>query len=394
MALKGKIVDIVMEAADRFALPRAALLAVVEVESNGVALEMDGRTPRLLFERHVFHRELKARAPHKLKIAVEMGLAIPKWSRDTQYKDQGASADRLALIGRARTVDVECANRSCSWGLGQTMGFLAEELGYRDATAMVAQMTERGLRGQVAMMCLEIQSKRLEDALALEDWAKFARAYNGPAYAQNRYDTKLAAAHRRWTRQLEALESGTLREAAHQRLEDFEIAGIQQRLKDLGYYNGDVDKLWGPLTTGAVSAFQQAEGLPVTGDYDERLRDALAAATPRVVADARANTTAEDLRKAGSQTVKEADRGTLWAKILVMLGLAGGSEEAGLLDTLRGYVDQVQQLRPLVTGLRDVLSWIGGLWWLAAIVAGLVLWRQFGAIIKRRIADRIEGRHA
>jgi flagellum-specific peptidoglycan hydrolase FlgJ len=34
-------------------------------------------------------------------------------------------------------------------------------------------------------------------ALQHHDWAAFARAYNGAGYAQNHYDTKIAAAYRR-----------------------------------------------------------------------------------------------------------------------------------------------------------------------------------------------------
>lgn len=39
----------------------------------------------------------------------------------------------------------------------------------------------------------------MKNALMNRDWAAFARAYNGPAYAKNRYDQKLAAAYARAT---------------------------------------------------------------------------------------------------------------------------------------------------------------------------------------------------
>ncbi|MCY7315094.1 MAG: N-acetylmuramidase family protein [Rubrivivax sp.] len=39
-------------------------------------------------------------------------------------------------------------------------------------------------------------------ALQRQDWASFARAYNGPGYAQNNYDTKIAAEYNRLSRQL------------------------------------------------------------------------------------------------------------------------------------------------------------------------------------------------
>ena len=176
----------------------AALLAIVEVESAGRALEDAGKTPRLLFERHIFHRELRKRAPEKLARAVEVGLAIPKWNRAVQYKDQGTSRGRLAVLARARAIDSECANRSCSWGVGQTMGFLAEEMGFGSATEMVNSITGGGIPAQVAAMVREISNKKLKDELNSHNWAGFARVYNGPGYAANQYDTKMAAAHSKW----------------------------------------------------------------------------------------------------------------------------------------------------------------------------------------------------
>lgn len=176
----------------------AALLAVVEIESAGRMFEADGITPRLLFERHVFYRELKKRAPQKLDQAARKGLTRTSWDRATQYKDQATSQGRLKVIAMARAVDVECANRSASWGLGQTMGFNAPALGFVSATVMVEYMMKNGLDGQVECLIREIRRNKLEDELESHDWAAFARAYNGPGYRANRYDTKLAAAYAKW----------------------------------------------------------------------------------------------------------------------------------------------------------------------------------------------------
>ena len=43
-----------------------------------------------------------------------------------------------------------------------------------------------------------ILANRLDGALRAKNWASFARGYNGPAYAQNAYDKKMAAAYARW----------------------------------------------------------------------------------------------------------------------------------------------------------------------------------------------------
>jgi hypothetical protein len=396
--LSQDIVDVVIAAAKASGIKPAALLAVVEIESEGAPLEIDGKTPRLLFERHVFHRELTASQPAKLPAAVKLGLAIPKWSKKTQYKDQGSSAARLALLDRARGVDVECANRSCSWGLGQTMGFLAEELDYRSATDMVAKMVAGGVRAQVDMMVAEICSKQLVDELNTGKWRAFARSYNGPAYAENQYDIKLAGAYRRWERKLSALAEGKPMAAPrYASLSKDEVMAVQQQLQQLGHYSFDIDGKWGRLTTGGISSFQTFEGLPVTGDYDAATREALAQATAAPVSDARANTTVDDLRAAGSQTVKASDNGRLFAKVLLGLGFGGGAQQAGergLLDDAQSAVDQVQALRPLVEGVRDVAGFLAANWWVGAVVVGGVIWWRFGQVIERRIADRVSGRHA
>jgi hypothetical protein len=190
------------EAAKRYGVEPAALLAVVEVESAGKAYENDGRTPRFLFEQHVFYRELLKRAPDKLPAAVHVGLARKSWDRAVQYKEQGTSKDRMDVLRRARAIDAECANLSASWGVGQTMGFHYKALGFASATAMVQHMTTGGLAAQIDVMCRNISDMGMWPALKVKNFAAFARRYNGAGYKQNAYDTKMAAAYSRWTAKL------------------------------------------------------------------------------------------------------------------------------------------------------------------------------------------------
>lgn len=196
---EGEVLKQTVAVANANKIEPAALLAVVEVESAGKSLEQDGRTPRLLFERHVFYRELvKAKATADLARAVSDGLAHSDWRKATQYKDQGNSAQRLALLQRARTINEECTLRSCSWGVGQTMGFLAEELKFTDARQMFAYMVKGGVPAQVECMVREIKRKGLVVKLNGHKWAEFAKVYNGPQYAKNAYDTKMAQAYNKW----------------------------------------------------------------------------------------------------------------------------------------------------------------------------------------------------
>lgn len=46
------------------------------------------------------------------------------------------------------------------------------------------------------------------------------------------------------------------------------IAEVQDKLSNLGFYNGDIDGLGGPLTAEAVAKFQEMKQLTVTGKLD------------------------------------------------------------------------------------------------------------------------------
>ena len=50
---------------------------------------------------------------------------------------------------------------------------------------------------------------------------------------------------------------------------------IQQSLLDAGYYDGEVDGVYGPATVDAIEALQEAHGLPTTGTVDKATAAAL-----------------------------------------------------------------------------------------------------------------------
>ena len=50
---------------------------------------------------------------------------------------------------------------------------------------------------------------------------------------------------------------------------------LQQSLLDAGYYDGEVDGVYGPATVDAIEALQQAHGLPSTGTVDKATAAAL-----------------------------------------------------------------------------------------------------------------------
>ena len=228
-----KVIAGVVKAARKERLDPAAAMAVVEVESAGRPFEDDGRMPRLLFERHVFYRELKKKSLEVLDKGRIAGLAIPKWDRAKQYNDQRTSAGRIAVYEAARDIDEEAANRSCSWGIGQTMGFNAERLGFASATEMLTKMTNAGIFGQIDCMMREIRASKLVDALNARDFAKFARAYNGPGYKQNSYDTKMEAAFKKWSLKLDSMALEDVGMNPEEKLEEIPSSRVAEPPKSL-----------------------------------------------------------------------------------------------------------------------------------------------------------------
>lgn len=396
------IIKALVEAANGAGIEPAAMLAIAEVETSGATFEQDGKTPQLLYERHVAWREAAKKSKRLQSAFASAGLAIPKWSRKTQYKDQGNSASRLALIGRARGIDAEIANRSASWGIGQTMGFLAEELGFPNACAMVDHMTG-SLAGQIDCMVGELKNKHLIEPLNAHDWAKVARVYNGPGYAENRYDTRLADAHKRWSRQLITINAGKAVKIPD--LSSDDKKAVQRKLREAGFPGvGKPDGNWGRNTIGAVSAFQAHEGLPVTGEYDDATASALDIAVPAEPARERKAATASDLAAAGSKTIKAANAGGLIAKSKMLFGgalVAGGGAEqaAGLLDVAQTGVDKANQAKGILQSLNELAAPVlgnpvvmiaGGI----LIASGIAVYFIVEAIKARRVADHNSGVHA
>lgn len=163
--------------------------AVLDVECRGDGFDSQGR-PAMLFEPHVFYREL-ARTPEKQRAAVKAGLAYRGWRRGNYPRD---SYPRLSA---AIKIDATAALRSCSWGLGQVMGFNHELAGYGTAESMVKAFTiSEGF--QLGGMVAFIKAAGLDDELRSHDWHGFARGYNGAGYARHGYHTKLKRAFEKW----------------------------------------------------------------------------------------------------------------------------------------------------------------------------------------------------
>jgi hypothetical protein len=218
----------------------AELWSVIRVETRGWGFLAD-RRPQILYERHVFNRlthgKFRTTAP---------GISNPK---SGGYLGGAQEYDRLA---EALALDREAALSSTSWGIGQVMGFHAEELGFDDAEKMVTEMMNSEDR-QLAVMARFITGENLHVALGKKDWTRFARGYNGSQFAKNQYDEKLRHAYD------DLVANG---------LPDLRLRSAQLRLLYRGFEPGPIDGVMGNVTRNALRRFQAQEGLAVTGNLD------------------------------------------------------------------------------------------------------------------------------
>jgi len=166
----------------------AALRAVLSVETGGKAFGADGR-PVILNEPHIFWRELGAGT--KRNNAVSSGLAYRKQGTKPYPKKQNA---RYGWLEKAIAIDRTAALCSCSWGIGQVMGFNYALCGFSSVQDFVEAMKESEGAQLYAMACF-IVSNRLHEKLQKQDWSGFARGYNGTNFRKFGYHTKLENAY-------------------------------------------------------------------------------------------------------------------------------------------------------------------------------------------------------
>lgn len=190
------------EAAEHLGVPVAVIMAVSSVESAGSGF-LSGR-PRVLFERHIFRRQLSAaRLPaSELK---QLEAKHPNLINKQPGGYQGGSLEWQRLDAASR-IHSNAAQESASWGLYQIMGFHWEHLGYASIADFVERMRQSEAQHLEAFVRFVKADKALHKALQDRQWAKFARRYNGPAYAQNLYDVKMARAFDRFNEMHPATE--------------------------------------------------------------------------------------------------------------------------------------------------------------------------------------------
>lgn len=168
--------------ANRLGCTLRQLAAVGAVESSGGGFDKDGK-PKILFERHYFHR-----------------LTGGKWTQSS-FSDPvagGYGEDSWTKLLAACGKDPNAAFASASWGRFQIMGSHWESLKYQSPFDLAASLIGSET-GHYELLARFIEHNGLTDELRAlssnpEACRAFARAYNGPKYEQNSYHTKLAKA--------------------------------------------------------------------------------------------------------------------------------------------------------------------------------------------------------
>lgn len=161
------------------------LRAVASVESSGSGFDTLGR-PKILFERHLFHRLTNGRwTPAIYSDPSPGGYSVNSW-------------DKLLA---ACAHDPDAAFGACSWGKFQVLGLHWSELGYESSFAL-AHSCVRSEAAHYELLVRFIEANHLQSALAAlstdpETCRAFAKSYNGPGYVTNgAYHVKLAEAMR------------------------------------------------------------------------------------------------------------------------------------------------------------------------------------------------------
>ncbi|WP_034059532.1 N-acetylmuramidase domain-containing protein [Lacinutrix jangbogonensis] len=189
----------VQDFADAYEVELAAVKAVNEVESLGKGFLLDGR-PRILFEGHIFWKQLKKRGlnPEDYVSSNTENILYKKWTKK-YYEGGKQEYDRLEKAAGLSDIDAvhDAAYASASYGAFQIMGFNYGIVGFPSVDSFVSQMYTNE-KAQLMAFGKFCESNNLVRHLKSKNWAAFARGYNGPAFQQNKYDIKLEKAYNKY----------------------------------------------------------------------------------------------------------------------------------------------------------------------------------------------------
>lgn len=177
--------------AELLAVSLATMATVAHVESVGEGF-YESMHPVVLFERHVFHRQLL-----KCMGKEEVERLAKNYPDLISIKRGGylGGEKEWERLNRAMEVHQPAAIESASWGMFQIMGFHWSSLDYSSSLDWFDAMCRSEMEQLTALCQFIKQEPAMHRALQQQQWAEFARRYNGPAYKENDYDVKLAKSY-------------------------------------------------------------------------------------------------------------------------------------------------------------------------------------------------------
>lgn len=178
------------EEAEDLGVDVAILKAIHEVEASSSSYLPQGY-PALLFEAHIFYRELKAlgKDPESL-ILSHSNILSRSWNRGL-YK---GGVGEVTRINEAYLISPVAALKSASWGAFQILGANSGKEGvfefYRKMWTSEA--------GQLKVLSEFLKSSGVVPYLKTLNFREIAKRYNGPGYESNSYHIKLERAYQKY----------------------------------------------------------------------------------------------------------------------------------------------------------------------------------------------------
>jgi peptidoglycan hydrolase-like protein with peptidoglycan-binding domain len=184
------------ELASLLGINSASLKAVRKVES-GKAPFLPSGYPTLLFEAHIFYKYLLSigKKDPKNFIKAHSNILSRVWNK-ALYK--GGEKEVLRL-DEAWNISPTTALYSASFGAFQICGFNWKSCGCSSVNEFVGKMW-LGEKQQLEIMGEFLKNAGLVKYLKALNWAGFAKAYNGPEYAKNSYDSRLKIAYNSYSK--------------------------------------------------------------------------------------------------------------------------------------------------------------------------------------------------
>lgn len=191
---------------DQYTSAAAALGCEPEVVEAIVMQEIGGKTStftsggktrlKILFERHVFWRELENRGSDPRDL-IRRDPTLADILSQQPFGKYGNFATQYQRRDRAAGINREAALAACSYSAFQIMGNNFKAAGYQTVGEFVDAMERCEPETQLDAFVSFCRSNNLDKFLRARDFESFARHYNGPSYYKRSYHISLARHYQR-----------------------------------------------------------------------------------------------------------------------------------------------------------------------------------------------------